>query len=97
MRYKKIRSTTSAIFWLCQTCPSTEASRHAVNLQYSGCAQSPRPPATPSISLDEIGESQEHNISNILAVPDLSQSPRPPATPSDPSEQSEDIISKPGL
>ncbi|KAG8241886.1 hypothetical protein J6590_076889 [Homalodisca vitripennis] len=60
-------------------------------------SESPRPPATPSISLDEIGESQEHNISNILAVPDLSESPRPPATPSGPSEQSEDIISKPGL
>ncbi|KAG8321066.1 hypothetical protein J6590_054204 [Homalodisca vitripennis] len=59
-------------------------------------SESLRPPATPSISLDKIGESQEHNISNILAVPDLSESPRPPATPSGPSEQSEDIISKPG-
>ncbi|KAG8299450.1 hypothetical protein J6590_100816, partial [Homalodisca vitripennis] len=45
-------------------------------------SESPRPPAAPSISLDEIGESQVHNISNILAVP---------------REQSEDIISKPGL
>ncbi|KAG8242708.1 hypothetical protein J6590_059952 [Homalodisca vitripennis] len=45
-------------------------------------SESPRPPTTPSISLDEIGESQEHNISNILAVPDLSESPRPPTTPS---------------
>ncbi|KAG8328367.1 hypothetical protein J6590_001033 [Homalodisca vitripennis] len=42
-------------------------------------SESPRPPATPSISLDEIRESQEHNISNILAVP-TSESPRPPAT-----------------
>ncbi|KAG8267742.1 hypothetical protein J6590_045009 [Homalodisca vitripennis] len=30
---------------------------------------------------------QEHNINNILAVPDLSESPRLPATPSGPSEQ----------
>ncbi|KAG8328974.1 hypothetical protein J6590_097670, partial [Homalodisca vitripennis] len=45
--------------------------------------------------LDKIGENQEHNISNILAVPDLFVSPRPPATPSGPREQSEDIISKP--
>ncbi|KAG8305276.1 hypothetical protein J6590_072751 [Homalodisca vitripennis] len=43
-------------------------------------SESPRLPATPSISLDEIGESQEHNISNILAVPDFSKSPRSPAT-----------------
>ncbi|KAG8255536.1 hypothetical protein J6590_070922 [Homalodisca vitripennis] len=35
--------------------------------------------------LDEIEENQEHNIGNILAVPDLSESPRPPATPSGPS------------
>ncbi|KAG8264948.1 hypothetical protein J6590_106104, partial [Homalodisca vitripennis] len=45
--------------------------------------------------LDEIEENQEHNIGNILAVPDLSESPRLPATRSGPSEQSEDIISKP--
>ncbi|KAG8309558.1 hypothetical protein J6590_029523 [Homalodisca vitripennis] len=32
--------------------------------------------------LDEIEENQEHNIGNILAVPNLSESPRPPATPS---------------
>ncbi|KAG8287285.1 hypothetical protein J6590_041525 [Homalodisca vitripennis] len=76
------RSTTSAIFWV---------------LAIPNLSESPRPPATPSISLDEIGESQEHNISNILAVPDLSESTRPPATPSGPSEQSEEIISKPGL
>ncbi|KAG8325164.1 Mediator of RNA polymerase II transcription subunit 7 [Homalodisca vitripennis] len=39
----------------------------------------------------------QHNIGNILAVPNLSESPSPPATLSGPSEQSEDIISKPGL
>ncbi|KAG8309093.1 hypothetical protein J6590_094263 [Homalodisca vitripennis] len=32
--------------------------------------------------LDEVEENQEHNIGNILAVPNLSESPRPPATPS---------------
>ncbi|KAG8313361.1 hypothetical protein J6590_001828 [Homalodisca vitripennis] len=32
--------------------------------------------------LDEIEENQEHNIGNILAVPNLSESQSPPATPS---------------
>ncbi|KAG8264081.1 hypothetical protein J6590_019428 [Homalodisca vitripennis] len=77
----------------CHTYRVTEASHHAVNLRKSRAqhhnilavphlSESPRLPTTPSISLDEIGESQVHNISNILAVPDLSGSPRLPTTPS---------------
>lgn len=46
--------------------------------------------------MEEIEESQLHNIGNIVVQPDLSESPRPLATPLNPGEPSEDIISRPG-